>query len=293
MNYIKELNAFYDWLETNSLSTSAIALWHALMHINNKSGWAEEFGVATSVLCIKTGLSDRTIRNARNELKQKGRIDWRSRKGNKSAMYKIIPFYEDIPAKMPEIVTDKHAGNNTHNNLPEINADNTSGNTSGNTSDSSSGNVSALYKLNKTKLNNINTTSTTKKNEDIFDGEFSQLSKLYQKCGFEVNGLTADWLLGLKEKYSFEWVKNALLEAERQGKRKKKYVEGILENWKRDGGMKLSIDNKNSGVKKPETNSKKNRFHNFEQRTSKYTAEQLEEIARRKREEYFKKIQEG
>ena len=37
----------------------------------------------------------------------------------------------------------------------------------------------------------------------------------------------------------------------------------------------------------------KNRFHNFEQRTSKYTAEQLEEIARRKREEYFKKIQEG
>lgn len=288
MNYIKELNAFYDWLETNSLSTSAIALWHALMHINNKSGWAEEFGVATSVLCIKTGLSDRTIRNARNELKQKGRIDWKSRKGNQSAMYKIISFYEDIPAKMPEIVTDKHAGNNTDNNLPEINADNVSGNTSGNTS----GNVSALYKLNKTKLNNINTTSTTTEPDEILDEESTELAQLYQKCGFEVNGLTADWLLSLKEKYNFEWIKNALLEAERQGKRSKKYVEGILRNWKVGGGMKLSTDNKgDSNIKTPA--AKKTKFHNFHQRTDNYSADQLEDIARRKREEYFKKTQEG
>jgi len=293
MNYIKELNAFYDWLETNSLSTSAIALWHALMHINNKSGWAEEFGVATSVLCIKTGLSDRTIRNARNELKQKGRIDWKSRKGNQSAMYKIISFYEDIPAKMPEIVTDKHAGNNTDNNLPEINADNVSGNTSGNTSGNVSGNVSALYKLNKTKLNNINTTSTTTEPDEILDEESTELAQLYQKCGFEVNGLTADWLLSLKDEYSFEWIKNALLEAERQGKRSKKYVEGILRNWKTGGGMKLSTDNKDPGAKKPVTNSKKNRFHNFKQRTDNYTEDQIEDIARKKREEYFKRIREG
>ncbi|MFS8542107.1 MAG: DnaD domain protein, partial [Tissierellales bacterium] len=114
--------------------------------------------------------------------------------------------------------------------------------------------------------------------------------QLYQKCGFEVNGLTADWLLGLKEKYGFEWIKNALLEAERQGKRMKKYVEGILENWKRDGGMKLLTDNKQSAAKTSERSIKKNKFHNFEQRTSKYTAEELEEIARRKREEYYKKV---
>lgn len=236
MNYIKELNAFYDWLETNSLSTSAIALWHALMHINNKSGWAEEFGVATSVLCIKTGLSDRTIRNARNELKQKGRIDWKSRKGNQSAMYKIISFYEDIPAKMPEIVTDKHAGNNTDNNLPEINADNVSGNTSGNTS----GNVSALYKLNKTKLNETNSSSNTAAEDEKFDEEFRELARLYQSCGFRVNGRTAEWLLDLKERYGFEWVKNAILQADKQDVRNKAYVEKILNNWDTWGGMKLS-----------------------------------------------------
>ena len=37
---------------------------------------------------------------------------------------------------------------------------------------------------------------------------------------------------------------------------------------------------------------RKTGFHNFEQRTSKYTADQLEEIARKKREEHYKKAQE-
>lgn len=73
MKYLSEINAFYDWLEINQLSTSAIALWHTIMHINNKAGWVKTFTVAESVLSIKTGLSGRTVRNARNELKQKGR----------------------------------------------------------------------------------------------------------------------------------------------------------------------------------------------------------------------------
>ncbi|ALX47488.1 DnaD domain-containing protein [Lentibacillus amyloliquefaciens] len=92
MNYIKEMNAFYDWLEINELSSSAINLWYALMHINNKAGWAETFTVAESVLCVKTGLTDRTLRKVRNELKQKGRIDFTSRKGGKTPIYKIISF---------------------------------------------------------------------------------------------------------------------------------------------------------------------------------------------------------
>lgn len=129
MNYLKEINAFYDWLETNSLSTSGIVLWHALMHINNKAGWAEEFGVATSVLSIKTGLADRTIREARNELKQKGRIDWRSRGGNKTAIYKIIP----LSACDADTNADSHAGK-----YADTNADS----------------HAALIKLNKTKRNN-------------------------------------------------------------------------------------------------------------------------------------------
>lgn len=125
MNYIAEINSFYDWLETNSLSTSAIVLWHALMHINNKSRWVKEFGVASSVLCVKTGLSERTIRNARNELKQKGRIEWKSRGGNKAAVYQMV-------------------------SLTATNADTVSVIASDNLSDNASDSTSALYKQNNT-----------------------------------------------------------------------------------------------------------------------------------------------
>ena len=37
MNYIAEINQFYDRLETNPLSSNAIALWHALMATANKA----------------------------------------------------------------------------------------------------------------------------------------------------------------------------------------------------------------------------------------------------------------
>lgn len=168
LNYLKEINAFYDWLELNSLSTSSIVLWHALMHINNKAGWAKEFTVATSVLSVKTGLSDRTIRNARNELKQKGRIDWKSRSGNKSAIYTIIPLSEIVSGSTSGKSSDK----GSKNPLSEINAGNLSGNTSGSVSGSTSGNVSTLNKLNKTKLNkNIAAEANSESDVQNFTGE--------------------------------------------------------------------------------------------------------------------------
>lgn len=94
MNYIKQLNAFYDWLETNSLNSSCISLWHALLHTCNKAGWPQEFAVAIKTLELKTGMERRTIERARNTLKQKGLIDWRSRKGNQSAVYSMVVLYD-------------------------------------------------------------------------------------------------------------------------------------------------------------------------------------------------------
>lgn len=83
-----------------------------------------------------------------------------------------------------------------------------------------------------------------------------------------------------------------------------KYVLGILRNWK-DANI-ITIDDLEAFRREKEMERqekqqnqnkqytpKKNRFHNFEQRTDKYSAEQLEEIARRKREEYYKKLQGG
>lgn len=89
MNYIAEIKAFYDRIELSPLPSSAIALWHALMSIANKTGRQQEFTVAVSVLVLKSGLNAQAVKRARNRLAQDGFITWKSRGGNQSAIYHL------------------------------------------------------------------------------------------------------------------------------------------------------------------------------------------------------------
>jgi hypothetical protein len=89
VNYIREIRAFYDWLEVNSLPTGAIALWYALMYINNKTGWSREFTVANIRLQSLTGLSRQGLDKARNHLIQRGLIEYDKGKGNQAGKYRL------------------------------------------------------------------------------------------------------------------------------------------------------------------------------------------------------------
>lgn len=139
MDYVKEVYAFFNELETNPLSSSAIALYHALLHMNSKCGWKDKFSVPVGTLSLKSGLSDRSITNARNELKTKGYIDFNSRSGNKSAIYSIT-------------------------SLSAIFADKLSDNVSCNASDKLSDNVSALKRF----KDSSSTASTVADYESIY-----------------------------------------------------------------------------------------------------------------------------
>lgn len=75
-----------------------------------------------------------------------------------------------------------------------------------------------------------------------FDKNFKEIATLYQQVIGQPNALTPGWISSILEDYGFDWVKNAMLEAEKRGKRNKKYIEGILENWKNEGGMKFKGD---------------------------------------------------
>lgn len=224
MNYIKLINAFYDRLETNPLSTSAIALWHALVHVNNKAGWLVEFSVAASVLCVKTGLSERTITNARNDLKMKGFIDFRSRKGNRSAVYKIYDLSENI----------------THNishkeEVSEINADKTSCNVSDSLSDNVSCNVSALYKLNETKQNETNTAAdNTRTQENYFDTYM--ICFAHQPSALQIQEINS---FIDQDGLSVEVICDAFKKAAENGY-KYNYARGILNSWAKKGIKSLS-----------------------------------------------------
>ncbi|GAB3806645.1 DnaD domain-containing protein [Virgibacillus kimchii] len=100
MNYIKEINAFYDHMERNPLSASAVTLWHTLMHINNKARWAETFTVAAPVIRVKSGLTDSSFKRARIELKEKGYIDYQSRSRNQAPIYRMVRLSGEEEAEL-------------------------------------------------------------------------------------------------------------------------------------------------------------------------------------------------
>lgn len=95
MNYLQEILAFHDLLQSNQLSTGQIALWYALMYINNKCRWVEWFTAPNQTLELYTGLSRQGISKNRNALKQNGLIDFRSN-GTKATAYKILSMSNSL-----------------------------------------------------------------------------------------------------------------------------------------------------------------------------------------------------
>ena len=112
-----------------------------------------------------------------------------------------------------------------------------------------------------TNLTNTNLTNTNNTNKELQEGDssccpslkdvnnndFKEIAQLYQTCIGQPNGFTVDWIEDHLKDYGFEWLKNALLIAEEQGKRKKSYVNAILNNWKTEGGMKLGGSTNGNG----------------------------------------------
>ncbi|EKZ4877782.1 hypothetical protein QO274_000047 [Listeria monocytogenes] len=113
MNYLKEINEFYNWLETDeTLTPASINLWHALMSIDNKLGWKSPFSASESILIEKTLLAGRTVRKARSELVEARRIKFTKRPGGRAPFYELIPF--DV--ENAEVNTEADTEANTEEN---------------------------------------------------------------------------------------------------------------------------------------------------------------------------------
>lgn len=120
MNYIAEMNAFYDFIAINGLSTGQIALWHALMGVNNKCAWKEWFTVSNSVLQLQSGLSRDGVYKIRRILKELGLIDFKESKNSKASKYRMnslliflqSPLQDSIQPSLP---LDKQKENKQNN----------------------------------------------------------------------------------------------------------------------------------------------------------------------------------
>lgn len=90
MNYIKEIEAFEDWLEVNHLSPIAQLLWYKLLVLCNRAGWSEWIVASDQLLMAKLQITSKnTLITARKKLIEAGLIEYKNGVKGKPSMYKL------------------------------------------------------------------------------------------------------------------------------------------------------------------------------------------------------------
>lgn len=218
MNYIRQVNAFYNHLETNPLSTAAANLWHVLMHVNNRAGWREEFSVAMSVLCSKANLTESTFKRARTELRNKGYIRVKSQGGNRAAVYQIVP----LDGAMDHGNEERGGVSESMDGNVDQRVDHNLGHSMDRKLDHNvSGNADPLFKRNEKKQND--TTNTTDAIQ-FFQGNFGLVSPYVAED-------IIHWINDLGESLVLYAMKRAL----DRGSSNWGYVKAILAAWVKKG----------------------------------------------------------
>ena len=93
MNFILEINAFEQWLETHYLPDLSQLLWYKLMTFANRSGWSEWVTVDNLRLMAAMQMRrEATMIKARDELIKAGLIEYQKGKKGSPNKYRIISF---------------------------------------------------------------------------------------------------------------------------------------------------------------------------------------------------------
>lgn len=132
VNYVREYERFIEYAADERLTANEQLLWYALMHIFNQRAegneWPDGFiRVNNDRLFTYLPIKWDALARARNGLKQRGLIDFRSGSRNKSVPeYRIIPFYADCcPFKTDNMGGNMggNSGGNPGDNSININGD--------------------------------------------------------------------------------------------------------------------------------------------------------------------------
>ena len=91
MNYFSMQRAFYDCVAMAELSAGQIALWQALLNVCNRAGWPVWFFARSEMLAVLSGLSQRGMRNAREQLVGKGFLQVREAGHNRQEYRVCLP----------------------------------------------------------------------------------------------------------------------------------------------------------------------------------------------------------
>ncbi len=96
MDYIKQLEAFYSTLNYNSISTNALAVYSAVLHIAYLANRYDELSIANTRLLSICNLTTKQLQAARNELITKNYFAYKKGSNqNIAPKYTIIKLYEN------------------------------------------------------------------------------------------------------------------------------------------------------------------------------------------------------
>lgn len=219
MNYIKEINAFYDLMEREPLSSSAAILWHTLLHINNKAAWVEEFTVAGTVLKWKSGLTDSSFKRARKELEERGLIECRSIGSNVPPIYRMKRLYKQNSMVLESMLdsVEKDVKQELDYNM--------------NQQTDLQMNLQAEEQANQH-------TAPTNKQKEIKQNKIKHTSdaiRFYQENFGAVSPFLAEELLSWINDFGDDFVIEAMKRSLERGKFNFGYVKGILKSWVKQG----------------------------------------------------------
>ena len=95
MDFIRQLNAFEDYLERNCLPDKEELFWRRIFRQANVLCWPEWFQCDNIRLAAKVGVTEKTLIELRNRLKQRGLIDYIQGKKGKPTRYKMTCLYKN------------------------------------------------------------------------------------------------------------------------------------------------------------------------------------------------------
>lgn len=111
MNYILQLNGFWNWVRTNEISHLEVDLYLSILDIANTSSWKTQFTIPNSTL----GRFDKnSLTRARNRLVQYGLITYEKGKKGQAPYYGIIRLYDN------DISCNINPNNDTNNDTNNI-----------------------------------------------------------------------------------------------------------------------------------------------------------------------------
>lgn len=192
------------------------------MHYCNSCGWKVDFAVPLSAIEADTGLKRDAIYAARNSLIQAGRIKVTQRKGGKAAVYSLIFFTVEMRNENPVSVMASVKPTRTTTRTPTRTPTPTP---------ISTPNIPRVDKTRVDKGGGAACARTTR--NPVNDLDFGEVAQAFSDNINPITPFQADDLHDLYETYGKDRVIWAIREGARNNARSIRYVERVLEHWRR------------------------------------------------------------